>query len=127
MGVFFIKLSTGDEIIGTIHRHGQSIMVDDPMIMGESETDGQKFIFMMRYGQFSRDHQFWLDRKNVVHMTPVMSEVETYYKSSLDYCSRVADAEFKSLMKQASLMNDKVTEEKTAESPEPLNLSTTLH
>lgn len=103
MSIYYVKLVTGEEIVGTLVRRGDSLAVVDPMTMeyGENEA-GSRFIFMTRYNQYAEDKTVWLDRRSIVFMSKTLTEVEKYYETSLDHCRRVTDVDFRKGLARAS-------------------------
>lgn len=128
MSVYYVKLVTGEEVIGTIVRRGEEVAVLDPMTMeyGEAEGGG-RFIFMTRYNQYADDKTLWLDRRSVVFMSPTLPEVEKYYETSLDHCRRVTDRDFKRGVAQASQSVYEAGKRSSEEDPLDFLTTRTLH
>lgn len=120
MSVFYLKLVTGEEIIGETVRMGEGrVAVSDPMTLEYGEGDGRRLVYMGRYNPFVEDKTIVLDRTSVVWMRPVTVEVVEYYRSSLDYAKKVSDENFRKGMKLASQSNyDELNPEPDQESSE---------
>lgn len=132
MTLFYLKLMTGEEIIGSVHRRGQTVAVEDPMTLDYSEGEGKRFVYMGRYNPFAESKTIFLDRRNVLWMRPVLDAAADYYWSSLNYSRAKADAEFRrglrvaAKMSHESLEDDKVDHE-TVDPLDGLDETSTIH
>ena len=127
MTVFYLKLITGEEIIGEAVRLDKIVGVTDPMTLEYGESDGKRMVYMGRYNPFAENKTIYVDRRNVVWMRPVAAEVREYYSSSLRYAREVSDEAFLRGMRLASKSIHDETVQETEPNSEESTTGQTIH
>lgn len=97
MGISYVRLISGDEIIGDVEDKGATLRIKEPLAM-EAMIDGsgagKRYIFMTRYAPYI-DQPFIEINANLVLMhAPVSQVVAEYYSTSLAYCQKMTDKGF---------------------------------
>lgn len=128
--VYFVKMTTGEEVIAELYRHHDDVVMRDPMQFEYSESDGKRFLFLSRYNPFIEEPTIRLHSRSVMFMKPVTDEVGRYYRSSVDYCRKVSDETFKVGIKQATSWTHEMLESPEGEAVEddmPAPVNSTVH
>jgi len=128
MGIFFVKMSTGEEVISEIHRlpNGDVSLVE-PLTLEYGEQDGAKFIFLSRYCPFIEAQSVVVSRSHVVFMRPVLEDVGRYYRSSVDYCRAISDENFKKGIRQATIWTSDLISGRDEQPDDDPPVSSTVH
>jgi hypothetical protein len=113
---FYIKLVTGEEILGIATVDDRLTTIEHPLRLEFNETEeGKKYIYLTRYAPFNDQAAVCVRNEMVVHLSPVKPEVHDYYHRSLEYCRIQADKNFLSGILEATDYIQELNEE--AETP----------
>lgn len=98
MGVQYIRLLSGDEIIGEIESESPDyIKIARPLSMesGVDEDDPtRRYVFMSRFSPYGSISAVKIKQSAVLFTAPASPEVVRYYEASLMYCEKYTDAKF---------------------------------
>jgi hypothetical protein len=98
MSVVFLKLLSGEEIIGELcGDEGGVLLVADPLAMEsgvDADQPGRRYVYMSRFAPYSAAGVVGISKVAVAIVTPVSDPVLRYYTVSLDYCKKTADPKF---------------------------------
>jgi len=107
VGISYIKLMSGEEIIGNVEEQTDVaiLVVTHPLAM-ESDVDvsdpTRRFVYMSRFAPYAADPKFTMPMTAVAFVVPVAQHVVRYYEISLRYCERFTDPSFMDTMNETS-------------------------
>lgn len=96
--VVYIKLLTGEELIGSLSGDdGVTMTVTEPLAMESGLDDddpSRRYVFMSRFSPYSADPHISIKHAAIAFHVPVSTTVARYYEVSLRYCSMYTDPKF---------------------------------
>lgn len=99
MSVVYVKLLSGEEIIGDLQQDdGVKVTLSEPLAMesGMDEREpGRRYVYMSRFAPYAQSTVVDIKHAAVAMLMPVSPEVGRYYIVSLDYCRRASDVKFR--------------------------------
>ncbi len=101
----YLKLITGEEIIGTVDEQNGMVTITDPLMFEcgiDEEDPSRRYVYMSRYAPFLGDFKVELEAAKVVFQGMPSDTVSRYYDVSLSYCRRCTDISFKACVSETT-------------------------
>ena len=112
-----LKLSNGDEIIGdVINQSSDKLTINNPLIIETRNNNGGMAFVLNKYLSFSKDATIDFNMNNIVAISSVSSDMESYYMANVDYIKRNIEPSFNMNIKrglsyfQAEMIQDELSD-----------------
>lgn len=105
MSLLYLKLLSGEEIIGETEITAGKFVVKDPLMFetGLDEKDpSRRYVYMARFAPFLNDFRVELDQQKVMFHGAPSETVTRYYDVSLNYCRTCTDTSFNNCVSQTT-------------------------